>query len=140
MQDIELALLMDRFMRHIHFGLQKRAPDFDRESVGPSGGIILMTLSDMGRPSLNKLTKRIVRDKSQMTRTIQSLETKGLVQREPCQDDGRVSLVSLTSEGERVVEELMQAVATVIDEVLKPLSHSERKALKRLLAYALLPD
>ena len=80
MQNIDLALLVDHFMRKIHSGLQERAPGFDREAVGPGGGIVLMTLADSGRVSLNELTKRVARDKSQMTRMIRSLEAKGLVQ------------------------------------------------------------
>ena len=94
MQDTDLALLVDRFMRKIHSGLQERAPGFDREAVGPGGGIVLMTLDDAGRISLNELTKRVARDKSQMTRMIRSLETKGLVQREMSLGDG--SAVRLT--------------------------------------------
>ena len=137
MQDTGLALLVDRFMRRIQFGLQERAPDFDRKAVGPGGGIVLMTLADSGCIALNDLTKRVARDKSQMTRVIRSLETKGLVSREASPEDGRVTLVSLTPEGDKVVEELMQTVADVIGDILEPISQSEVQTLKELLARAL---
>ena len=64
MQETDLALLVDRFMRKIHSGLLERAPGFDREAVGPGGGIVLMTLADAGRISLNELTKCVARDKN----------------------------------------------------------------------------
>lgn len=134
MQDTDLALLVDRFMRKIHSGLQERAPGFDREAVGPGGGIVLMTLADSGRVSLNELTKRVARDKSQMTRMIRSLETKGLVQREVAPNDGRVSLIYLTPKGSEIVGELMQTVAEVIGKILEPISENERKTLQSLLA------
>ncbi len=134
MHDTDLALLIDRFMRTIHFGLQERAPGFDREAVGPGGGIVLMTLCDAGRISLNELTKRVARDKSQMTRMIRSLETKGLVDREVSPDDGRVTLVFLTAKGEGVVRELMRAVAEVVGEILEPISAEERLTLQNLLS------
>ena len=134
MQDIDLALLTDRFMRKIHFGLQARAPGFDREAVGPGGGIVLMTLADTGQITLNELTKTVARDKSQMTRLIRHLEAKGLVLREASPDDGRVSLVVLTPKGLEVVDELMQTVAEVIDEILEPISENEKRTLKTLLA------
>lgn len=137
MQDTDFALLVDRFMRQIHFGLQARALDFDRKAVGPGGGIVLMTLADMGRTSLNELTKRVARDKSQMTRTMTSLEKKGLVQRQPSCEDGRVTLVSLTPEGETVVQELTEAVAKVVADILEPISQSEKETLKALLARTL---
>ncbi|MEM7462444.1 MAG: MarR family transcriptional regulator [Pseudomonadota bacterium] len=95
-----------------------------------------MTLAEMGCVGLNELTKKVARDKSQMTRTIRSLESKGLVRREPSADDGRVNLVSLTPEGIIVVNELMQAVAEVVAEILEPISISEKQTLKGLLARA----
>lgn len=134
MQETDLALLVDRFMRNIHFGLQNRASDFDKKAVGPGGGIVLMTLSDTGPISLNELTRRVARDKSQMTRTIRSLETKGLVGRETSPDDARVSVVSLTDDGQAVVTDLMQAVSEVINDILEPISNDEKRTLKTLLA------
>lgn len=136
-RDIDLALLTDRFMRRIHFGLQARAPDFDRKAVGPGGGIVLMTLAETGRVAINDLTKLVARDKSQMTRTLRGLEEKGLLLREPCPDDRRVTFVSLTSDGEKVVGELMATIADVIGGILEPISASERKTLKELLNRAL---
>lgn len=140
MQNTELALLIDRFMRKIHFGLQSKAHAFDRERVGPGGGIVLLTLADMGCPGLNELTRRVARDKSQMTRTIRSLESKGLVARIPSSEDARVSLVHLTDEGERVVGELRQAVAETIGEILAPISKQDEEVLRRLLERALWED
>ena len=134
MQDTDLALLIDRFMRTIHFGLQQRAPGFDREAVGPGGGIVLMTLADAGKISLHELSSRVARDKSQMTRMIRSLESKGLVIKEISPDDGRVSLVSLTPKGVAIVGELMQTVAEVIGEILQPISEDERRELTALLS------
>ena len=137
MQDTELALLIDRFMRRIHFGLQSKASGFDKENVGPGGGVVLLTIADMGRPGLHELTKRVARDKSQMTRTIRSLETKGLVARQVSPSDARVSLVSLTPAGETVVSQLRAAVAETIGEILEPISPANKQQLKKLLHRAL---
>lgn len=137
MQDTELALLIDRFMRRIHFGLQSKAHAFDAERVGPGGGIVLLTLAEMGCPGLHELTRRVARDKSQMTRTIQSLERKGLVKRQVSPSDARVSLVSLTKDGQTVVAALRAAVAETIGEILAPISQSEEESLKALLKRAL---
>lgn len=137
MQDTELALLMDRFMRRIHFGLQTKAPVFDTQNVGPGGGIVLMTLAEMGCAGLNDVTRRVARDKSQMTRTIRTLEAKGLVARKPSPDDGRVTLVELTPQGAAVVEELLQTVAETIGEILAPISETEKETLKHLLSRAI---
>ncbi|MEM7683817.1 MAG: MarR family transcriptional regulator [Pseudomonadota bacterium] len=127
-------------MRRIHFSLQSKAHVFDTSKVGPGGGIVLLTLAEMGRPGLQELTKRVARDKSQMTRTIRSLETKGLVLREASEHDARVTLVSLTEAGGQVVEELQHAVADTIGEILGVVSGPEKEALKSLLERALSDD
>ncbi|MEO1493156.1 MAG: MarR family transcriptional regulator [Pseudomonadota bacterium] len=137
MQDTELALLIDRFMRRIHFGLQSTAHAFDTANVGPGGGIVLLTLADMGRPGLHELTTRVARDKSQMTRMIRSLETKGLVARTTSPDDARVSLVYLTDAGEQVVRALQAAVAETIGEILGPVSEKDEQVFKGILKRAL---
>lgn len=133
MKDPELALLMDRLMRRIHSGLQSRSAEFDTYSVGPGGGMVLMTLGDTGCIGLAELTQRVARDKSQITRTIKSLENKGLVMRQASETDGRVSLVSLTEAGETVVEHLVAAVTSVIGEIMDPLPEAEQTQLKDLL-------
>ena len=140
MKDTELALLMDRFMRRIHFGLQAKADQFDTARVGPGGGIVLLTLSDMGTARMQDLTRQVARDKSQMTRTIRSLEAKGLVERIASADDARVSLVRLTPPGEEVVETLKQTVAETINDILAPLSDEEDAMLRTVLQRALRAD
>ncbi|MEM0991148.1 MAG: MarR family winged helix-turn-helix transcriptional regulator [Pseudomonadota bacterium] len=137
MHDIDLALLIDRFMRRIHFGLQSKAHTFDTAQVGPGGGIVLLTLSEMGCPGLHALTKRVARDKSQMTRTIRALERKGLVVRTASPHDARVTLVCLTPAGAQVVKDLQHAVAETIAEILGVLPEADEKALKSLLQRAL---
>ena len=87
----------------------------------------------MGRPSMNELTNRVARDKSQMTRTIKSFEAKGLIERETSPDDARVSVVFLDDAGEAVVRGLQTAVAETITEILTPISDTEEMALKGLL-------
>lgn len=133
MQDTHLALLVDRLMRAIHLGLQERAPGFDKEGVGPGGGIVLMTLADVGRISLAELTRRVARDKAQMTRLIRSLEAKGLIERETSDEDRRVSLISLTPKGSEIAGELLQTVAEVIGEIFEPISVREQETLTALL-------
>ncbi|MEL7254053.1 MAG: MarR family transcriptional regulator [Pseudomonadota bacterium] len=137
MRNTDLALSIDRFMRRIHFGLQSKAHAFDTAKVGPGGGIVLLTLSDMGSPGLGELTTRVARDKSQMTRTVRSLEAKGLVERYACTDDARVTRIRLTAEGDGVVATLQNAVAETIDDILAPVSEEEKGALKRILERAL---
>lgn len=124
-------------MRKIHFGLQSKASSFDKKGVGPGGGIILLTIADMGCPGMHDLTQRVARDKSQMTRAIRSLEAKGLVARHVSPLDARVTLISLTSAGKTVVRQIQVAVSETIGEILEPISAKEKTVLKTLLQRAL---
>ncbi|MEM6371659.1 MAG: MarR family transcriptional regulator [Pseudomonadota bacterium] len=124
-------------MRRIHFGLQAQAQSFDTARVGPGGGVVLLTIAEMGCPALHDLTQRVSRDKSQMTRTIRSLEGKGLVRRQTPPEDARVNLICLTPAGEEVVSALQNAVAETIGDILAPITAEEEKVLKTLLDRAL---
>ena len=87
MTDIALATHLDRFVRRLHIQLSERAKTFDQDSVGPGGAILLLTLSEMGTSPLSAIAARLMRDKSQLTREVASLERKGMVTRAPCPVD-----------------------------------------------------
>lgn len=135
--DTEIGQLVDRFMRHIHCDLGRKAPSFDTERVGPAGGLVLMTLADLEPVAIHELVRSIARDKAQMTRLLQSLGKKGLVQKSPSARDGRVCMVQLTDKGRDTVASLRLAVSETIDGLLSPLSAAERQTLKGLLQKAL---
>lgn len=131
--DPDLALLLDRFVRRVHISLTEKAQEFDRDRIGPGGAILLLTLADLGQPSMQELARRMARDKSQMTRAVAALECKGMVTRTPSDVDGRVCHVALTAKGDAMVETHRNAVAESIDEILSPIAAEERRALKALL-------
>ena len=103
MPDIDIARLVDRFMRRIHASLNAKASEFDRHRIGPNGGIILLTLAEIEPARIQELVRRMSRDKSQMTRGVQALESKGLIERRAFPDDARVCLLALTPEGRATV-------------------------------------
>ncbi|MEM9974769.1 MAG: MarR family transcriptional regulator [Pseudomonadota bacterium] len=133
MADSELALFVDRFTRRIHTSLQARAAEFDTENVGPAGGMLLLTLAEMGQPELHARTERFARDKSQMTRVVRTLEAKGLVARHPSPRDQRASVVFLTEKGRAVVATLEAVLADTIGELVAPLPEADVRTLKELM-------
>ena len=131
--DTEIGQLMDRFMRHIHCELGRKAPSFDPDRVGPAGGLVLMTLADLEPVPLNELVRFIARDKAQITRLLQSLDRKGLVEKSISPIDGRICVVALSEKGQDTVARLKLALAETIDGLLTPLNVQERNTLKSLL-------
>lgn len=125
----EIAYLVDRFMRRISANLHDKALEIDTERVGPFGGMILLTLSDIEPTPITKLVEQMGRDKSQMTRAIQTLENKGMIARHASDEDGRVSLLQLTEQGRAFVADIKKILSGVIDDILVPVSARERTVL-----------
>lgn len=134
--DIEIGQFVDRFMRSIHADLGRKAPNFDTEKVGPAGGMVLMALADHEPIAIHELVRIIARDKAQITRLLQTLGAKGLIEKSQSPDDGRVCVLQLTPKGWETVSRLRYAVAEAIDGLLDPLSGQERATLKSLLKKA----
>lgn len=131
--DIEVGQLVDRLMRAIHSDLGRKAPAFDREKVGPAGGMVLMVLADNEPMAIHELVRTIARDKAQVTRLLQTLGTKGLVEKSQSPTDGRVCVLRLTCKGWKTVARLRYAIAETISGLLEPFNGQERDNLKMLL-------
>jgi len=133
MPDTDIAHLTDRFMRRIHAALHAQAHVFDTHRVGPIGGMLLLTLAEIEPAKIHTLVAEVARDKSQVTRLIQTMEDKGLVEREGDPDDARVWLLQLTALGQEAVLELQTAIASAVSQILSPLSAQEQNTLAELL-------
>jgi DNA-binding MarR family transcriptional regulator len=133
-ETIRLAQTVDRFVRRIHEQLHHRALAVDHEKVGPYGGMLLMAIAEMAPTPVQDVTLRMARDKSQITRKLQELERKGLVQRRNDPTDGRVSLLQLTPRGDALVAAFQSTLGEVVDELLRPLPAGDRTQLVRLLS------
>lgn len=136
-RDTELALYLDAFMRRLHVSLHTKAPTFDTHQIGPAGAMIILTVGEFGQLQLHEIAAKVARNKSQITRLVQMLETKGLIARETLPDDGRASVISLTCEGHKVRKTHADAIATSINDLTGALSPSEKDQLRDLLKIAL---
>lgn len=135
-----LALKIDGLMRRIHAELQPRAEEFDTHRVGPLGGMLLLTLGEREPASVQSLIDALGRDKSQISRLIQSLERKGLLLREKSETDGRVSLLRLTAIGRDQLERIEDVLTLIVDQLFSPLSEAERDLFSNLLGRVLLDN
>jgi DNA-binding MarR family transcriptional regulator len=93
----------------------------------------LAALEDLGPASQADLGRRADLDRSDVVATVEELEGAGLVTRSPDRDDGRRKIVSITAPGRRRLAKLDDLVADVQEELLAPLSATERAELVRLL-------
>ncbi|MDO6513608.1 MarR family winged helix-turn-helix transcriptional regulator [Neptuniibacter sp. 2_MG-2023] len=72
------------------------------------------------------------RDKGQVTRLINTLIDKGLIEREPNPNDKRSHYLSITNAGIAVVEEVMKIDADTVNKMTKNLKREELAEFERI--------
>lgn len=94
----------------------------------------LLVLRDSGDEGLRMgaISARLVVTKSNVTRLVDCLESRGLVVRGGA-TDRRATVVHLTTAGMRVLEEMLPAYAAAAERVVDCLAPGEKETLIRLL-------
>ncbi|NJC12180.1 DNA-binding MarR family transcriptional regulator [Micromonospora profundi] len=94
---------------------------------------LLAALAEGGPASQADLGRRCAIDRSDVVAAINELAGRGLVVRAPDPADRRRNVISLTAAGADQARQLADTVGSVQDDLLAPLSESERTQLTRLL-------
>lgn len=82
---------------------------------------------------LTTLSDRLIRSKSQVTRTIDNLEKAGLIKRHSDSSDGRAQLVVLTEKGSRLRDRANREHAKSLQARFDILDHTEQNQLVSLM-------
>jgi DNA-binding MarR family transcriptional regulator len=98
----------------------------------PEGRVVL-AVGAFGPFSIMNLARHANLDKSQASRAADALIQRGLLQRQPSAEDGRVVMVSLTTEGMAVYRKLLPLSRKWNDDLMSTLTEAERTALSRAL-------
>lgn len=93
----------------------------------------LMKLSDVGETSQNLLGRLTAMDAATMQGVIKRLSARGLIDRRPDDVDRRRLMLSLSSDGAKLVRDLSERGAQITDQTLEPLTASERETFLKLL-------
>lgn len=94
---------------------------------------LMAVLAERGATSQADLSRRTTIDRSDVVAAVSELSGRGLVRREQDVSDRRRNVVSLTEEGEVIIDELGRVLADVQNTLLAPLSAEERDQLAGLL-------
>jgi len=104
-----------------------------RPRLAPTQFAALVTLHRHGPLSQNRLGRIASMDSATIFGVVARLVVRGLVVTERDDQDARLSIVSLTAQGERLVSSLVPVARHVSDETLAPLDAQERATLLGLL-------
>lgn len=107
---------------------------FEPEGLGMVHHAVLTLLDEEPSETQAMIADAIGLDRSHLVGVLDELEEKGLVERRRDPDDRRRQMVSLTAKGEQALSRLRTLAKEVDDAFLEPLSASERKTLRSLLA------
>jgi len=95
--------------------------------------VILTNLASGEVDSAARFCKVMSYDPGAMTRMVDRLEAKGLVQRKRCPNDRRLVNIELTDEGHAAVPKLRACSVTVLNRFLRGFTQDDATTLTRLL-------
>lgn len=94
---------------------------------------VLEVLFQKGKQTIQQIGNCILISSGSMTYVIDKLEQKGLLCRNACPDDRRVIHVTLTHEGNQLMEEIMPKYHELVDHLFDALNEDEAETLVLLL-------
>ena len=128
----DASALVDAFERLTAGVLRRRGVGPD--PLPPMQGVALVSVA--AEPlRLRALAERIGTTDATASRTVDALESAGLVRRASAPDDGRGVVVHVTPAGRRRLEERRGRFAAVLEEGLADLAPEDRERLVRLLGH-----
>lgn len=103
-------------------------------NITPTQYSSMVKLNEYTELSQNLLGRLVGMDKATMQGVVRRLKERGLVDSRPDPGDARRTLLSLTTEGQKLVNKLLINGPAVSRETLKPLSAQEQRQLLDLLS------
>ncbi|MGF6603557.1 DNA-binding MarR family transcriptional regulator [Paraburkholderia sp. GAS448] len=114
---------------------ERMSSELSRGKIGLSmpEATIVGVLGAFGPQTIMDIARRSNLDKSQASRTSETLIGKGLLSRTASDQDGRSVIISLTPEGRKIFRKIVPMVEKRDKELYKCLSEPEMDALRYLL-------
>ena len=103
-------------------------------NITPTQYSSMVKLHEYTELSQNHLGRLVGMDKATMQGVVRRLKDRGLVDSRPDPGDARRTLLSLTIDGQRIVNKLLLNGPAVSRETLKPLNGAEQRQLLELLS------
>jgi DNA-binding MarR family transcriptional regulator len=109
-------------------------PELSALEVTAAQYVIISLLADGEADSAAQLCKSFPYDAGAMTRMVDRLEAKGLIQRRRCADDRRLINLELTEEGRSLYPKMKRLALSVANRFLRGFSKDEARQLEGYLS------
>lgn len=132
----EAERLAREIERLFNLMVKRRPEEAEAEpQLPPTQRLALAVVVDEGPLRLGELADRMGTSDPTATRTVDALESIGLVERTPDPDDRRAVLVAATARGRKLLERRRRRIVKLLREPLAGLSkHEQRELVERLAA------
>jgi len=123
-----LNLVHCRFKLYMSSLFQSRGFD-----ITPEQFLVLDTLWDDGVQSQQEIADKIQKDKNSVTKLIDALEKKDLVQRIAFKQDRRLNLIHVTETGKKIKDEVTEIAMQATNSIIRDIPKEELYTFLRVL-------
>lgn len=102
----------------------------------PQQAMLLCATADTGSPSMQELATRLGCDKSNVTGLVNRIEERSLIQRVADPDDGRVTRVTITPKGRRVLAEFQARVLATLGKTINGIDAERLRSITAQISVA----
>jgi DNA-binding MarR family transcriptional regulator len=125
---------------YLVFTAQQRLRNYLKQALAKEGikitpaqaGILALLLEKNGR-TMTELSKALSIDNSTITGLVDRLENAGFLERRPKAEDRRISMIYITSEGDRETQKAIMTLKKVNEEIKSGFSADEMVIFKSVL-------
>jgi MarR family transcriptional regulator, lower aerobic nicotinate degradation pathway regulator len=128
-QPLDLVDALFQVSFRLHGTLARIAAEHDLSIIQ----VRLLAILRDREPSMLELARHLELEKSSLSGLVDRAENRGLVERMPSANDGRVSNIRVTAQGRKLSRVLEDEVNTEVVKLLGVLSRSDRARLASLL-------
>jgi len=128
--DNSIAFLIAKTRNTLKNEMEKELKSF---GISYAERVILIRLCERDGLTQKELAQDTYFEQSNMTLMLNKLEQKGLIRREPKENDRRAYLVRITSEGLALKDSLVALGEKIIDKAFQGVSNEEKETLVSLL-------
>ncbi len=130
----QMAIVLQMMKRNHHHALAESGYDITMEQLA-----VLETLKFRGEMNMTELSNAVWKQNANITRIVDKLEKKKLLERKPFLDDRRAFILAITEKGKKMFSNALPVVLEVYKHATSSITKEEHKtilaALKKMIRH-----
>lgn len=127
---LKLFIVLSRAHRSI---TDRVVEDIKSHGLNTTEFAVLELLYHKGDQAIQQIGKKVLLASGSITYVVDKLEQKGLLIRQPCPSDRRVTYAVITDAGKQLMDEIFPQHRAAIREIFAGLNNQEKESLTELL-------